>query len=351
MISHSKPWITETDRHAVDQVLATGMIAQGAMVADFEAKVAAYLGLAGGVAVSSGTAALVLALKALGVTRNDDVIAPTYVCKNVVDAVLCAGAKPVLCDVGNDWNMTAATVAPKVTARTAAIIVVHLFGIPTDTNSFAQFGVPIVEDCCQAFGARLNGAHVGSFATVGVFSFHATKCLTTGEGGIVVSNDADLLVRMRDLRNGSDSFADGRVASPITDIQAALGLSQLARYPQFLARRQEIADLYFSELRTCSIELPVMVRGRSIFFRFPVRVRGNLERYEGEFRELNVRVRPGVDALLHRAMGVDPRLFPVAETLFAETLSIPIYPALQDEELERLVAACRAVLKSHESSH
>jgi perosamine synthetase len=351
MISHSKPWITETDRRAVDQVLASGMIAQGTVVGDFEAKVAGYLGLSGGVAVSSGTAALTLALRALGVTSQSEVIAPTYVCKNVVDAILCTGAKPVLCDVGEEWNMTAATVAPKVTTRTAAIIVVHVFGIPTDTHAFGQLGVPIIEDACQALGTRLKGAYVGSLGTVGVFSFHATKCLTTGEGGMVVSNDTTLLARMRELRNGTSSVSSGRLTSPLTDVQASLGLSQLARYPQFLARRQEIAELYFSELRTCRMQLPVALQGRSVFFRFPVRVRGNLDRYQARFIELGIHVRRGVDTPLHRILGLDARSFPVAETLFAETLSLPIYPALQDQDLEKLLAAYRAVFESHEPPH
>lgn len=350
MITHSKPWIVDSDRQAVDAVLASGMLAQGRLVRAFEARVSQYLGSGGGVAVASGTAALILALKALKVGATHEVIVPTYVCKSVVEAVVSTGAKPVLCDVGEEWNMTAETVAPKVTSRTAAIVVVHIFGIPANTYSFKQFGVPIVENCCQAFGARADGANVGTIGSVGVFSFHATKCLTTGEGGLAMSSDLGLLERMRSLRDGNCSATGERVASPMTDLQAALGLSQLSRYPQFLKRRKEIAELYFAELRGCSIQLPEAVREKSIFFRFPVRVQGDFNVYQRRFEALKIHVRRGVDNLLHRAVGLERHDFPVAEKLLSETVSIPIYPALEDKELQEVISACCKVWRGHEHS-
>jgi UDP-4-amino-4-deoxy-L-arabinose-oxoglutarate aminotransferase len=343
MIAHSKPWITDSDLRAVDTVLTSGMIAQGKLVREFEVKVAQYLGVADGVAVNSGTAALVLALKALGVGPNCEVIIPTYVCKSVAEAVISAGARPILCDVGDEWNMTVETVALKVTPRTAAIIVVHIYGIPADTYSFKKFGVPIIEDACQAFGASIHGAKVGTIGTIGVFSFHATKCLTTGEGGMAVSNDPDLIERMRVLRDGLNFALGERVASPMTDLQAALGLSQLSRYSEFLSRRKEIADLYFTKLSECHVQLPKAIREKSIFFRFPLRVQGDFDMHRQQFEKLGVHVRRGVDALLHRIMGLDKHLFPVAEKLFAETVSIPIYPALKEKEVETVIEACHTI--------
>lgn len=346
MVTHSKPWINESDRRAVDEVLASGMLAQGKTVRRFEREVAKYLGWADGVTVNCGTAALVLALKALGVDRTHEVIFPTYVCRSVMEAVLTIGAKPILCDVGQQWTMTAETVAPKITPRTAAIIVVHIFGIRADTASLKQFGVPIVEDSCQALSARADQTERG---TIEVLSFHAIKCLTTGEGGMALSNDASLLEQMRGFRDGVDSHLAMRIASPMTDIQGALGLSQLVRYDDFLKRRRDIAEQYFAELYDLPVQLPECIRNESIFFRFPLRVHGDFYAYRNRFDALNVQVRQGVDALLHRISGEDRRLFPVAEQLFAETLSIPIYPTLRDVEVQAVIAACRRVLGSGRS--
>jgi UDP-4-amino-4-deoxy-L-arabinose-oxoglutarate aminotransferase len=344
MISHSKPWITEADREAVGHVLSGGMVAQGRLVEEFEARAGDYLGAGGGVAAASGTAALLLALRALGVGAGDEVILPTYVCKSVLEAVTTLGARGVLCDVGDGWNMTPREVAPHVTARTAAIIVVHIFGIAADARAFREFGVPLVEDCCQAFGAKVGQDFAGTIGAAGVYSFHAIKCLTTGEGGLAVSNDPGLLERMRGLRDGGEGLAPARVAAPLTDMQAALGLSQLARYEEFQSRRLKIAARYFDGLRDCPVRLPEGARGASMFYRFPVRAGGGdfrdqRRRFEGR----GVQTRRGVDRLLHRFLGLDPELFPNAEKLFRETVSLPIYPALADAEIEQVIGAARAV--------
>jgi UDP-4-amino-4-deoxy-L-arabinose-oxoglutarate aminotransferase len=343
MIQHSKPWIAEADRRAVDDVLATGMLSQGDRVAEFEAAAAEYLGSSGAVAVGSGTAALTLTLKALDVSAGDQVILPTYVCRNVLEAVFSSGASPVLCDVGDEWNMTAETVAPKISDKTAAIILVHIYGIPADTQAILNLGIPVVEDCAQAFGAQVAGAKVGTSGVIGMFSFHATKCLTTGEGGLAVSSDPILLSKMRALRDGSENLPADRLTSPMTNLQAALGLSQLSRYPQFLDRRQKIADAYFSGLKHCAVELPTAIRGKSIFFRFPLRAQGDFESLRKQFDELGVHVRRGVDRLLHHSLGLDAAGYANAERGFANTVSIPIYPALDDQEVDRVVEACRAV--------
>ncbi|MBE9207147.1 DegT/DnrJ/EryC1/StrS family aminotransferase [Nostoc sp. LEGE 06077] len=343
MITHSKPWITEADQQAVVTVLSSGMIAQGQLVHQLETKVAHYLDVAGGVAVASGSSALVLALTALGVNNDDEVILPTYVCKSVMESVIGVGAKPVLCDIGHDGNMTQETIAAQVTSKTAVIIVVHIFGVAANTHALKCFGIPIIEDCCQAFGTSINGAKVGSIGTIGIFSFHATKCLTTGEGGMAVSNSSNLLEKMRSLRDGDSFSVKERITAPLTDLQAALGLSQLSRYSNFLQRRQEIANYYLHHLHNCSLELPAAINQISIFFRFPVRVNGNFETYQQQFHHHNIQVRRGVDNLLHRLLGLEPHQFPTAERLFAETVSLPIYPALSNAELQQVVLACHTI--------
>lgn len=338
VIPHSRPWINQGDRDAVADVLLSGMIAQGEKVRAFEDAVSGCVGCSGSVALSSGTAALMLAMKALRVPSASEVILPTYTCPSVMDAVQAVGAVPVLCDVGPDWNMTVQTAGRRVTPRTSAIIVVSTFGIANPAEPFRDFGLPVIEDCCQRFAPNSGrGA-----ADVRVFSFHATKCLTTGEGGTALSGDPDLVQSMRRLRDGH-ALAEGvgtRVAAPMTDLQAALGLSQLARYDQFLDRRQRIAGDYFRMPEDGCFGLPHAIQAKSIFFRFPLRWAGDFGTIRRRFADRGVQVRKGIDTLLHRTMGLDRGLFPTAEKLYAETVSIPIYPALSDDERDRVVAAC-----------
>jgi len=344
VIPHSKPWITGDDQEAVSRVLRSGMIDQGEQVRLFEDACARYLGVSGGVAMGSGTAALTLALSALELKPGSEVILPTYVCKNVAEAVLNAGSVPVFCDVGETWNMNARTVAQRMTKRTSALIVVHIFGIPVHLSPFEKFGLPIIEDACQSFGAKMADRMVGTAGKVGMFSFHATKCFTTGEGGLAVSNDAQLLRRMRRLRDGGD-HPEVRIAAPMTDLQASLGLSQLSRYDRFLERRRLLADRYLKALSNWSIDLPDTVRRDSIFFRFPVRIAKDFNTIQQEFAQREINVRRGVDTLLHHSSRQVNGVFLNAERLHAETVSLPIYPALTDEEQETVIRACRSILE------
>lgn len=333
-IPHSKPWITPGDLRSVEEVLRSGTIAEGPRVRCFEREIAAFLGCREALAVASGTSALVLTLRALNIGEGQDVITSTYVCRNVMDAILSVGARPVFCDVGETWNMTPETVEPRITSQTAAIIVTHIFGIPADTHGFLPFNFPVIEDACQAFGAQTGGRPAGVIGRIGFFSFHATKCLTTGEGGMAVTQDASLASRLRQLAG------EARTA-PMTDLQAALGLSQLRRYADFMQQRKQLARRYYAELRDCPVDLSHPIADSSIFFRFPVRVSGPFEACRERFLERGIHVRRGVDMLLHRLAGASPDEFPMAEQLFASTVSIPLYPALQECEVEAILSACR----------
>ena len=343
-ISHSGPWLVDDDVERVVAALRSGMLANGRLVSEFELAVATYNGCAGGVVVASGTAALALALKALGVKPGSEVILPTYVCRSVLRAVRLLDAYPVLCDVDPDsWNMSPGTVAPCVSSRTAAIIVVHIFGNPVRADGFRQFGVPIVEDCAQAFGAEIDGNNVGAIGDAGMYSFHATKCLTTGEGGMVVARDERVLRRARAL------YADEPERwGVLSDYSAALGLAQLERYPRFLERRREIATRYAQELVGLPVRLPD--NSGSMFFRYPIRVEREFDGLRQRFATHGVQVRRGVDELLHRSLGMTRADFPNAEHEYARTLSLPIYPALTDKDVRRVVLACHGVLEGHEHS-
>jgi len=338
-IPHSRPWIIKEDIESVELALSTGMIAQGDLVQSFEAKMSKYLEVNEGVATASGTSALVLALLSLNLKQDSEVILPTYVCGNVLESILTVGAKPVLCDVDDNWVMTSETVEPHITKKTGAIIAVHMFGMGVDVDSLNAFRVPIIEDACQAFGLSIKNKLAGSLGNIGVFSFHATKCITTGEGGMITSNNNQIIERARALRDGQISYTH-RVPSPMSDLQAALGISQLNRYKDFLERRQNIKD-YYIRLLSASIFCENLAN-TNFLFRFPLRTHREFRDLQNKFLEHKIHVRRGVDKLLHRMLGFTDCNFPKATQLFEETLSIPYYPALSEKEYDRV---SKAVIK------
>jgi perosamine synthetase len=343
-IPHSRPWIVAEDFAAVRSALEEGMIASGQRTRAFESALARYLGTPDAFAVSSGTAALSMGLRALGIGNADEVILPTYLCKSVLNAVIGAGATPVLCDVGEDWNLSLATVQPRVTKRSKAIVIVHMFGISAEMDSIKSLGIPVIQDCCQALGGEWQGRKLGAQDGMSVFSFHATKCLATGEGGLVTASDPELLANLRRVREQSV------LCAPLSDFQAALGLSQLNRYQTFLSLRQKIARRYFDELPGSLIEKVRQVEGRSMFFRFPAWLpKPGFEQWAAACARLGVTVRRGVDELLHRLCGLPDSAFPNASNCFLRTLSVPMYPALSSSEQDHVIHALTRV--HHENSN
>lgn len=332
MIQHSGPWITEDDLTAARNVLLTGMIAKWNITEEFGKAISKHVGAGDCVACGSGTAALQLALLALNIGKGDEVILPTYVCQSVADAVMSTGATPIFCDVGGLWNMEPENVEKKISSSTKAIIIVHIYGIYADTPSFKKYRIPLIEDFCQCFGPKNNPATKAT-GDVSFYSFHATKCLTTGEGGAISSNNADLMRTIKGI------FSRNAVASPMTDIQSALGLSQLNRYETFIRRREDIANFYFNDFPKYLTESIASVRHKSMFFRFPLRFPSKIdfEKIRNQFERDGIAVRRGVDELLHRRFGLSDNEFPNAVKCFDETLSIPILPFLKENDLERIV--------------
>ncbi|MBS0150356.1 MAG: DegT/DnrJ/EryC1/StrS aminotransferase family protein [Nitrospira sp.] len=330
VIVHSKPWITDDDHHALSEVLASNMLAQGELCRVLELKLAEWVAAVDGVATGSGSAALVLALKALGVGAGDEVILPSYICRSVLEAVITVKGVPVLCDVGKEWVMTAESVVCRLTSKTKAIIAAHMYGVFADIKSIAELGIPVIEDCAQAVeDCRQRPVH----GEVAIFSFHPTKCLTSAEGGLVVSSDLGMAEKMREIRDGNVAEAKPRLFAPLSDLTAGLALSQLKRYPTMLARRRSIAERYLATLEhISSVSLNREAFANSMFFRFPVRTKGGLQSCQQAFLDRGIHVRRGVDMLLHRLIGLADREYPVSTELFHTTVSLPIYPALSVNE-------------------
>jgi UDP-4-amino-4-deoxy-L-arabinose-oxoglutarate aminotransferase len=334
MIKHSKPWITDADRAAVDGQLAAGMVAGLDTVKEFERALAQRLGVSGSITTCSGTAALVLCLKTLeiGSGKDDEVILPSYVCPTVMQAVATTGAKPVLCDSGEFWNATDETIVKHFTPRTKAIIAVNIFGISAGLASLKKYPYLIIEDHCQSFGLKepLYGA-------AAFYSFYGTKCLTTGEGGAAVFNDSDLLSRASKLRR------DNAVPGRLSDLQAALGLSQLSRYDQMLSRRKQIASRYLNELPKHVIHKVSAVASHSMFYRFPLCMNGDFDSISRNFAQHGINVGRAVSELLHRHVGQTDEDFPNAVESFNTTVSIPIYPVMSDDDVGKVIDAVKAI--------
>jgi dTDP-4-amino-4,6-dideoxygalactose transaminase len=346
VVPHSRPWITAADVRAVSRVVQSGALAQGAEVARFEAEVGSLLGLPPGVAVSSGTAALHLALLGLGIGPGDEVILPSYVCVAPLHAVQYVGATPRLADVDPaTYNLDPADVRRRLTRHTRAIIVVHQFGLPAELDALLALGVPVIEDCAQAFGACYREHPVGSFGVISIVSFYATKLLTTGEGGMVLSRDRRLLARVRDRRDYDERRRPAvRYNYKLTDFQAALGRSQLRRLPAMLARRAAIAGRYRRRWARLSIALPAADARRShVYHRFVIAVPTAVTAFARRLGGLGVTARRPVFHPLHLTLGLDG--FPGTIQAFRHALSVPLYPALTSREESVVVRALERAMR------
>jgi perosamine synthetase len=343
MIPHSRPSIGQEEVRAVTDVLRSGQITEGPCINQFERGMAAYLGLQGGVAVHSGTVAIELALRALGVGPGDNVILPSYVCSAPWLAIQRVGAQARLVDIDLDtFNLDPAKVRRARTARTRAVIVPHLFGLPADLTALQALGIPMIEDCAQTLGATEQGRMVGTVGVLTACSFYATKLLCTGEGGMVLSNDPVLLERVRSLReyDQAPSLNASSFNCKMTDLQAALGLAQLNRFGTFLERRTGLAAEYRDILKDMPLVLPAVPAGRThAYYRFVVRLpKGAFS--PDEFASLLSRVdhrglqcRKPVFRPLHRYLELTD--FPASEEADQTALSIPLHPSMTDEEVMR----------------
>ena len=351
-ITHSRPTLDAQDARAVAQVVRSGWPAQGAGVEAFERKMASFTGVRGGVAVNSGTTALEVALLALGVKRGDEVILPSYVCAAPWLAVRRTGATPRIVDIERDSYAIDPVQAKKaLSKRTRAIIVPHLFGLPADLTRLQALHVPLIEDCAQTLGATERGRRVGSVGAAAICSFYATKLHCTGEGGMLLSRKAVILERGRVLREYDEEplLVPCAFNRKMTDLQAALGLSQLRRLRRFLQRRKAIAEMYRKALANADVGLPAVPKGRThCFYRYVIRLQAGrhsvLEKVMARLDRRGVHCRRPVFRPLHRYLNLDLRGFPESEEAHRTALSLPIYPSMTDRMIRRVVKVLREEL-------
>jgi dTDP-4-amino-4,6-dideoxygalactose transaminase len=344
-IPHSMPTLGTEEAKGLQEVLASGRIATGEEVEAFEQATASYLGLAGAAATASGTAALHLSLLAVGVKEGTEVICPSFTCSALINAVYYCRAVPTIVDVDEEqMNISLAATRKALTKRTAAIIIPHMFGSPVeDIKDFPALGPPIIEDCAQSLGATYRGRMTGTWGAAAIFSFYATKVITTGQGGMVTSNDNKLLERVRDLReyDKKENFKV-RYNYCMTDLQAKMGRLQLEKLPSFLKAREERARWYDQHIQ--GLKGVTVPQKRGIFYRYIVRIKGGkLDQVLGVLHREGIEAQRPVFLPLHRYLGLDG--FSATERVFAEALSLPIYPRIHADEVRQTALSLRKAVE------
>jgi len=333
-IPHSRPTLGREEERAAVRVLRSGHVGGGREVERFEREMERFLGGGYATAVQTGSAALHLALLALGVKEGDRVVIPTYACAAVLNAVRYTGAEPVLADVSAETgNLDPEEVRRRLRARTRAVIVPHMFGRVAPVEEIRRLGPAVIEDCAMALGGK-----VGLRGEISVFSFYATKMIATGHGGMVVARDRRLGARVRDLVR-YDNRDDYRVRYNyrMSGLAAAVGRVQLGRVPEFVKRRRQIADYYY---RTLGLGAPPRDH---VFYRFVLRV-GPVGRFVRFMAARGIECKRPVYRPLHRYFPLPAGEFPGAEELHRTRASIPIYPSLRAVERDRVVRAVREAL-------
>jgi perosamine synthetase len=364
-LPYGRQTIDDDDVAAVVEVLGSDWLTTGPKVREFEAAVAAAAGAADAVAVSSGTAALHAAMAALRIGPGDEVIVPPLTFAASANCVLYQGGTPVFADVDPDTLLLDPEAAARsVTPRTRAIVAVDYAGQTCDYDALRALaeanGLALVADACHSLGARDRGRPAGSLAALSTFSFHPVKHVTTAEGGAVAVDDPELARRLRSFRNhGITTDHRERAVQGawfyeqvelgfnyrLSDLQCALGLSQLGKLERFVARRRELAARYDEALAALPGVEPLRTRAgvEHAYHLYVVRV----ERRDEVFAALRAR---GIGANVHyvpvhlhpyyrERLGTGPGLCPVAEAAFSRILSLPLFPAMDDGDVDRVVAA------------
>ncbi len=355
MIPQVRPDIGQEEIDAVTEVLRSGMIAQGRRVAELEERWAAFCGVKHAIAVSNGTVAEMCIFAGLGLAPGDEVVTVSHTFNATVSSILYTGATPVFVDIEPDtYLIDAGRIEAAITSRTRAIFPVHLFGLVADMDPIRaiadRYGIPIVEDACQAHAATYRGRRAGSFGH-GAFSLYGTKNMTTGEGGLITTDDDRLADWLRLYRNqGMRQRYHHEILGfnfRMTDIQAAIGLVQLDKLPRNTARRQEIAARYDAAFEDLPVVLPVTPEGRThVYHQYTIGLApGVRDAVVADMGEGGIGVGVYYPIPVHRQqyvleLGIEADL-PLTDAAAAACMSLPMFPTLTDAEQDEVIRVLR----------
>jgi len=364
----ARPWITDAEIAAVSDVLRGGRLSLGPKLEAFETAFANRCGTKHAVACSSGTAGLHMLMIACGVGPGDEVITTPFSFVASANCILMQGGTPVFVDIDPEtWNIDVAVIEARITKRSKAIIPVDVFGQPPDMNAINELarrhGLRVIEDSCEALGSRYHGKPAGSLAEAGVFGFYPNKQITTGEGGMIVTDDEDIAGHCKSLRNQGRDTNGGWLAHPrmgynyrLSDIACALGIVQLERLDEIVATRKRVAGWYQERLRDESrLQLQRIDPGVDMsWFVFVVRLTDSYSEADRDhmLQALSERgigcsnyfVPIHLQAFYRERFGFSPGDFPHCENAAARTIALPFHHELREGDVDRVCDELRRLL-------
>lgn len=374
VIPYGKQWLSEKDIQEVVKVLRGDWLTQGPKVEEFEKAVAKYCNAKFGVAFSSGTAALHAAYFVLGIKKGDEVITAPLTFAATANAVVYCSGKPVFCDIlPNTLNINPKEIEKKITSKTKAIAIVDFAGQPADFDAIKKiadrFKLPIVEDAAHALGSEYKGKKVGSLADLTVLSFHPVKTITSGEGGMVLTNNEQWAVKLKKFRH--HGIVKKSEVGPwyyeieelgynyrLTDIHCALGLSQLKKLDKFAARRREIAKKYQSGFS--GIKEIILIKeenfAKSVWHIYPIQF--DLTKLKIDRKEIFEQLgEKGIKCQVHympvhlhpfykKNFGYKKGDFPVAEKYYERAITLPLFPKMTDSEVNFVIKTVKEIINA-----
>jgi perosamine synthetase len=355
-----RPDLSGNERaYVVNCVDSTWISSLGAYIGKFEAAIAGITGARHATAVCNGTVALHLPLHCMGVGPGDEVIVPTFTYIASVNTIAQTGATPVFVESRpGDWLLDPEDVERHITPRTKAIMPVHLYGGACDMPAIVEIarrhGLRVLEDAAEALGTTLHGQHVGTFGDAGTFSFFGNKTLTTGEGGMVVTNDDAFAGQLRMVKGQGQSLTRRYWHEVVgfnyrmTNICAAIGLAQTERFPQILAAKRRLARFYRDALEELPVTFQTPIEGvqsADWLMSLLLPAGTDRERVMAEMQATGVETRPVFFPAHHMPMYRQDAHFPIAEDIAARGISLPSFPALSDDELDRVCQALKSALR------
>ena len=354
MIPHSKPTIIEKKviLENIKKILNAEYLSENIFVEKFEQKVCRFFETKYAIAVSSGTSALHLALLALGVDENSEVIIPSFTCAALLNAILYIRAKPVIVDVDlDDFNIDFKEVKKYISKKTKAIIVPHMFGYPArNIKEIIELGIPVIEDTTQSIGAKIDGEMVGKFGIINVLSFYSTKLITTfGEGGIILTNNKKIYSIIKDLKEYDKKRKFKlRYNYKLSEVQAIMGLQQIEKIEYFLNKRRKLFEYYKNRLKNCkNIKIFEPLKNTEpVFYRFIIQItdKENIDEIMANYKKFDIEVAKPIFLPLDKYY-YGKFICKNSELLYNTTLSLPIYPSLNTKEVNYISKITKKILK------
>ncbi len=348
------PDITEQDIKVVTDVLKSGMLVQGKKVAEMEEHLAKYLGVEHAIALSNGTSTLHLALITLGIGPGDEVIVPAFSYIATANVVELVGAKPIFVDIDIDtFNIDSHQIEKHITSKTKAIMPVNEFGLASELTAIIElakkYNLPVIEDSACALGAKENNKFTGTFGTFGSFSFHPRKAITSGEGGVLVTNNKDLADKVRILRNhgieiqnGNMEFVAAGFNYRMTDFQAAMINNQLERIENIITKRQELANIYNQNIKNPKFKKPTVPNNKLHTWQtYHVVLDKTLNRNEviTDLKNKAIGTNYGAQCMPHQQYFKKKynlnceELFPNSMLAYTQGLALPLYEKLNSDDI------------------